>query len=259
MDLFVSKIQRFSTADGPGIRTTVFLCGCNLRCKWCHNPETWELKQQTLRFQNGKEEISGVKMSVEEVFEAIMKDIDFYQESAGGLTVSGGEPLLQYQAVAELLCLCKQANINTLIDTAGAVPYTAFRPLIPVTNIFYYDIKAADEKRYKSFTGGSFELIKYNLLKLKSDGANVVLRLPLITGVNTDLKSAEMIAKLAAQAEIREIHLLPYHKFGISKYDALGIDYPFRDKRLVSKKQIDRILKCYKNAGFEVRINSNGG
>ncbi len=253
MRLMVSNIQHFSVSDGPGIRTTVFLSGCNLRCQWCHNPETWEMGPVTLHFAGGQEEKCGFLMSISEIFEKVSGDLEFYQESGGGITVSGGEPLLQTEEVSELLSCCKKAGIHTLVDTAGALPYERFLPLLPVTDVFYYDIKAADEKRYRVYTGGSFQLVRENLLRLRAEGSEVILRLPLIPGVNTDMKSVETITALAAEAGIMEIHLLPYHRYGISKYNALGMEYPMKNKRLVSQRQMDKIRASYQEAGFLVK------
>ena len=254
MKLLLSRVQRFSTADGPGIRTTVFFAGCNLTCKWCHNPETQSFSPQVLRFSKGKEECCGKETTPEEVFSLLKKDADYYQQSGGGVTLSGGEPLLQVDAAVELLRLCKQAGYHTLIDTAGAVNFSVFEKVLPYTDLFYYDIKAASEKAYLHYTGGSFRLVAENLLKLRAAGANVVIRIPMIEGVNTDALSRKKIADLCESAKVEEIDILPYHKMGISKYDALGKPYEMKGKRRTPKALLIRNAEYYKSRGFTVKL-----
>ena len=249
----ISKIQRFSTADGPGIRTTVFFQGCNLRCKWCHNPETQSTKSTFLTFCDERKEISGKTMSAEEVFSIIKKDVDFYEISEGGVTLSGGEPLLQADAAKKLLSLCKQENISTIVDTAGAVPFENFLKVLPVTDLFYFDIKASDSKKYLSFTGGDFSLIRENLIRLTKTGARVEVCVPLILGVNTDASSRNKIANLLKTAGINDIILLPYHKYGISKYKALGRNYEFERKKLTPSPVIEKTKEFYRQKGFTLK------
>ncbi len=254
MSLFVSRIQRFSINDGEGIRTTVFLSGCNLRCAWCHNPETQEMKQQVLRFPQGNDEVCGKEMTVDEVFAVILRDLDFYKESNGGVTVSGGEPLLQAQEVAELLQKCKDAGINTIVDTAACVPYEAFQAVLPHTDLFFYDIKAGTEKDYKTYIGGSFETVVNNLERLISDGARVTVRIPLIPTINADRNSRERIIAACKRAGVERIDLLPYHKYGISKYAALGMDYSVPQLKVPSQITVEHNAGEYRNAGFTVRV-----
>ncbi|MBQ1942797.1 MAG: glycyl-radical enzyme activating protein [Clostridia bacterium] len=254
MKLILSRMQRFSTADGPGIRTTVFFAGCNLTCKWCHNPETQSFQPQVLRFSTGKEECSGTETTVQEVFALVKKDADFYTESGGGVTLSGGEPLLQPNAATELLKLCKEAGYHTLVDTAGAVSFSTFEKVLPYTDLFYYDIKAATEKAYLRYTGGSYRLVSENLIKLRAAGANVVIRIPMIEGVNTDARSRKKIADLCERAGIEEIDILPYHKMGVSKYDALGMPYEMKGKRRTPKALLSRNAEYYKARGFTVKL-----
>ena len=254
MNLFVSKLQRFSVSDGDGIRTTVFLSGCNLRCAWCHNPETQEMKQQILHFAHGDPEICGKSMSVDEVFDVILRDADFYRESGGGVTVSGGEPLLQAKPVAELLKKCRAAGIHTIVDTAASVPYEAFQEVQPFTDLFFYDIKAGTEERYQTYTGGSLKLVGENLHRLIRDGANVTVRIPLIVSVNADRESRESIISLCKSAGVTRIDLLPYHKYGISKYAALGREYPVPHLKYVPEALIRHNSQAYQSAGFTVRV-----
>ena len=254
MSLFVSKLQRFSISDGEGIRTTVFLSGCNLRCAWCHNPETQEMKPQLLRFAHGNPEICGKEMTVDEVFEIILRDLDFYKESNGGVTVSGGEPLLQAREVAELLKKCKDAGIHTIVDTAACVSYEAFQTVLPYTDLFFYDVKAGTEEAYEKYTGGSLQTVLSNLERLIADGASVTVRIPLIETVNADRQSRDRIIAACKKAGVKRIDLLPYHKYGISKYAALGREYTASHLKTLSKFLIEHNADEYRKAGFSVRI-----
>ena len=167
MELNVSSIQRFSTGDGPGIRTTVFLKGCNLRCPWCHNPECVLHETQTLCYKNAdKKTVSGRIMTVDEIINDVMEDVDFYRESGGGVTLSGGEPLLQSKGAGELAKGLKAHGVTTLIDTAGCVPWDNFKDVIDFADEYYFDIKTADNQLYKDVIKGSKTLVFGNLKRL---------------------------------------------------------------------------------------------
>ena len=174
----VSEIQHFSISDGEGIRTTVFLQGCNLHCKWCHNPETISMSGSVLRYRMShsetalpyEEKISGRKMTVEAVMKSILEDVNFYEASGGGVTLSGGEPLLQSDFCLEICQQCKEQGISVIVDTAGDVPYENFEKILPYVKTFLYDLKATGEEDYKKYTGGHFERIRNNLYKLIQAG-----------------------------------------------------------------------------------------
>lgn len=254
MSLFVSKIQRFSISDGDGIRTTVFLSGCNLRCAWCHNPETQEMKQQVLHFSHGNSEVCGKEMTVDEVFEVILRDLDFYKESNGGVTISGGEPLLQENEVAKLLKKCKDAGIHTIVDTAACVSYEAFQAVLPYTDLFFYDVKAGTEEAYEKYIGGSLQTVLSNLERLIADDANVTVRIPLIGTVNADRQNRDRIIEACRNAGVKKIDLLPYHKYGISKYAALGREYTASHLKTLPQALIEHNAEEYCKAGFSVHV-----
>ncbi len=226
----VSNIQRFSTGDGPGIRTTVFLQGCNLKCKWCHNPET-------------REAHSGEDMSPEEIFSIISEDLDFYKESGGGVTISGGEPLLQFKGCKELAALCFNQDISVIIDTAGCVPYEYFTGLTPYVSCFYVDLKAANREDYRLYTLGDFETVKENLCRLKKDELPVRIRIPVIPGLSDNKEYMEKMAKVVTEAGYTRdfVDLLPFHRMGSGKYTQLGLEYPYRDVEPVSKEKIEEL------------------
>lgn len=247
-ELNVSCIQRFSTGDGPGIRTTVFLKGCNLHCPWCHNPENIFPGPQTLEYKSANKKVTyGKIMKTVDVLSDVMEDIEFYKESGGGVTFSGGEPMLQSDALSELCAMLKGQGISTLIDTAGCVPWSDFEAVLDNADTFYYDYKTADRGIYANVIGGDVDLIYSNLEKLIKAGKNVHVRIPLIPGINTDKSECERICEDLKKAGAHYVDLLPYHRLGSAKYAALGIDYAYKNVPMQPKAAIEEIKEIYKN------------
>ena len=250
----IFDIERNSYVDGPGIRTTVFFKGCNLRCAWCHNPESQSPKPQMMFYKNkctgcgkckekcpnhlescelcGKctlycphdaREICGKEYTVDEVMREILKDKAFYDHSGGGVTFSGGECMLQIDFLEEILKTCKENGIHTAVDTAGCVPFEYFERILPCTDLFLYDIKCFDSEKHKQYTGVGNELILENLKRLLESGKNVWIRIPIIPEVNDH--EAELVAiksLLSSYGCPEKIELLPYHAMGEHKYAAIG-------------------------------------
>ena len=213
---FVSKLQHFSTGDGPGIRTTVFMQGCNLHCEWCHNPETIPIEGSRLCYQTGTE-ISGTRMSLEKVMDFISEDREFYEASGGGVTVSGGEPLLQADFCRDLCRECKEQGIPVILDTAGNVPFLWFEKLLPYVRCFYFDIKACCAEDYRERTGGDFSLVYQNLCELIRRGGEVTVSIPVIPGHNDNAEAMRKTAELVKAAGGEKVRLLPFHRLGSSK------------------------------------------
>lgn len=255
MDALIFDIQRGSFVDGDGIRTTVFFKGCNLRCKWCHNPEGLRPNIEMLVYKDrckscqkcteicqngGKEctlcskcvyvcpnnarEIVGKKITESELLLEILKDKAYYDTSGGGVTFSGGECMLQIDFLEKILALCRQNGINTAVDTAGNVPYEYFERILPYTDTFLYDVKCISEDLHKEFTGASNKLICENLQKLTADGATVTVRVPLIGGFN-DGEELEKIKKYLSKLNLKSIEYLEYHEMAENKYDALNLKF----------------------------------
>ena len=250
----IFDIERNSFSDGPGIRTTVFFKGCNLRCAWCHNPESQSPTRQMLFYENkcvgcGKckekcpqnlkscslcgrcalfcprdaREICGEEYTSEEVLSEILKDKDYYETSGGGVTFSGGECMLQIDFLAEILRSCKENGIHTAVDTAGNVPYGYFERIMPHTDIFLYDVKTLNCEKHRVFTGVGNELILSNLKKLLLAGKRVWVRIPVVTGFNATEDDIRSIRRFLTSCGVPEkIELLPYHALGEHKYAALG-------------------------------------
>lgn len=252
MDGKIFDIQRFSIFDGPGIRTNVFLKGCNLRCLWCHNPESQLLENQLMFYKSlcvgcgkcadvcqktfssdctacgkcvevcthGARKISGKTVPADEVVEKVCRDKAFYETSGGGVTLSGGEPLLQIDFAVEILKKCKQDGINTAIETAANVPWNSFEKVLPYIDFVLCDIKCIDEKLHKKLTGVSNKTILENAEKLKGEDVDLIFRIPVIPSLNDG-----EVGKVKEFAGDVPVELLAYHKTGCDKYCALNIDY----------------------------------
>ncbi len=250
----IFDITRNSFVDGPGIRTTVFFKGCNLNCAWCHNPESKKFEKQMMFYANkctgcgkckevcpyhleqcdfcGKCEmycpndarkICGKEMTASEVLKEVVKDKAFYDASGGGVTFSGGECMLQIDFLGNILKLCKESGIHTAVDTAGNVSWGHFEKIMPYTDLFLYDVKCAAEETHKEWTGVSNTLILENLRRLSNIFAGyIIIRIPVIGGVNDDEHEIRKIATALKDIHYQSVELLPYHKMGDHKYEALG-------------------------------------
>ena len=260
----IFSIKRFSVHDGDGIRTTVFFKGCSLKCRWCHNPESFTAAtelgfyqekcvdcgacvsvcpQKAQVVQDGKHsflrklcngcgacervcpasalQIFGKEISVDELVDELLEDKDFYKTTNGGVTLSGGECLLQAEFCAEVLKRLKDHGVHTAVDTCGFVARLAIDKVLPYTDIFLYDIKAYDEDVHIQCTGKSNAVILENLQYLSSKGAKVEIRIPFVPGYND--KQMDKIGRFLTQINcIEKVKVLPYHNFAASKYEALG-------------------------------------
>ena len=285
----IFNIQRFSIHDGPGIRTTVFFKGCNLRCKWCHNPESFSSRKQIeihpyncigcgKCFQicpnkahyideNGNHRIDrkkctgcgectnvcftdtlisiGKTVNVESLMKSILTDLDYYSSSGGGVTFSGGECMLQIEFLNEILTECKRRNIHTAVDTAGAVQWKNFKKILGVTDLFLYDVKAADSEIHKKLTGVDNGIIIENLRKLSEVKAEIIIRIPYVVGLNED--QIEGISNILEPLNISKVEVLPYHKLGNSKYEALEMNNKSQELEIPSDKMIEKAVKILRS------------
>ena len=260
----IFNIQRFSVNDGPGIRTTVFFKGCPLNCVWCHNPESRLSKPEKFKanpYKNfsglfgNKNGVIGQNISTNAVMTEIEKDLMFYEESKGGVTFSGGEPLMQIEFLSELLQKCKKKDIHTAVDTSGFAPFSDFLKILPFTDLFLFDLKIIDEIEHLKFVGVSNEDILHNLRELSKSGKNLFIRIPLIPGI-TDTESnlndiIEFISQLKAGAKIS---LLPYNEMTAGKYENLGIDFKLKKVLSQSQEFLEDITKKFQTEGYEVKL-----
>lgn len=241
MQGLIFNIQRFCIHDGPGIRTTVFFKGCNLRCAWCHNPESQSPYKETMFYEekcigcgrcksnsdfvclSGARELCGKEYTIDDVLAEVIKDKSFYENSGGGVTFSGGECMLQIDFLLELLKKCKENGIHTTVDTAGHIHWVDFEKIMPYTDLFLYDIKSMDTDAHKKYTGAGNELILDNLARLLKSNAEVCVRVPVIPSVNDTEEEMQKIRLFFEEHGYPEsIELMPYHSMGEGKYEALG-------------------------------------
>jgi len=288
----IFNIQRFSIYDGPGVRTTIFFKGCNLKCKWCHNPEAISFKKQIEFFpqncigcgacfnicpnkvhemdENETHRINrdncngcflcadvcynnalvgvGTKVDTDYLFKSILTDELYYKNSSGGVTFSGGECMLQEDFLQEILIKCKNKGIHTAVDTAGCVPWKSFEKVIPYTDLFLYDVKAADTDRHKQLTGMDNYLILENLKKLSELRKEIYIRVPYIVGCNDD--QIEKIAQIIKPLNIARIELMAYHKLGNSKYTALDIPNELEDIEIPTEDMVEKAIAIFHNYGL---------
>lgn len=301
----IINIQKFSVHDGEGIRTTIFFKGCNLRCLWCHNPESWKKEREVLFSRekcvgcslcvkicpqkaisideegkaitnikectmcetcldyclNENREIVGEKYSIEELMKIIKRDLRFYEESGGGVTLSGGEVMIQDMDYIEELCKrIKKEDINLAIDTCGDAPVENFQRLLKYVDTFLYDIKVIDDEVHKKYIGKSNEKILNNLSfiskNIEEDKCSINIRIPVVEGVNSDEKSiGEIIEFLHSKNHINKVNLLPYHNTGSSKYEKLGMEYRGKNLKAPSDEDMENIKYRFIKAGFsQVKI-----
>ncbi|MBQ3508089.1 MAG: glycyl-radical enzyme activating protein [Clostridia bacterium] len=244
--LNISDIQHFSVGDGPGIRTTVFLKGCNLRCPWCHNPETISAAPVTLTYPKANKTVTyGRLMTVAEVVADVLEDLDFYRQSGGGVTLSGGEPLLQYEAVADLAKALQKNGVSVILDTAGCVPWSRFEAVLPYVNTVFFDWKTSNPAFMRDRIGGDYERIRDNLTRLLQAGANVHIRIPLIPGVNTEEPAVRAMIDQLRKAGAKTVALLPFHRLAAGKYEAMGQAYPYKDTPPLAVGEVNRIALFY--------------
>ncbi|MBE6608962.1 MAG: glycyl-radical enzyme activating protein [Ruminococcaceae bacterium] len=267
----VFDIQRMSVHDGPGIRTTVFLKGCPLRCLWCHNPESQSFDisigynpekcqgcGECVRFceahsiadgihtfdrtkcrHDGKCTdlclnkaiiVSGHETTADEVLREVMKDKTFYKTTCGGVTFSGGEPLSQPKFLLELLVASKKAGLHTVVDTSGFGKSETVSDIAPYTDLFLWDYKESDESKHIEFTGVSNVPIKENLRLVNELGVPVILRCPIIPGLNDREDHFDGIASIAAELScVKEVNVMAFHKLGDGKYEFFDMENPTLD------------------------------
>lgn len=254
----ITDVKHFAVHDGDGIRTTVFLKGCPLRCVWCHNPEGLSFKRQNAFYQHkciscgeceradftsedclgGARVTYGMEVTVDELLPKLLSDRDFYESSGGGVTLSGGECLVQSDFCSELLERLKEEGINTAVDTCGCVQWENIERILPFTDSFLFDLKAVDAGVHKRCTGVSNELIIDNLRRLNRLGASVEIRIPYVPGYN-DGEIEKMAELLSSFSSIKRVRVLPYHNLAGSKYEALGMKNTLPDS-LPTDKEVER-------------------
>ncbi len=294
----IFDIKRYAIHDGPGIRTTVFLKGCPLACRWCHNPEGIQ-SAPFLTYQKGRcircaecvancpeqaiclepegivpsespctncftcteicpseaRERVGRKLTARELLSEIQKDIPFYDTSGGGVTFSGGEPLMQAEFLIELLKLCGNEHIHRAVDTSGYAGSEALMSVAEHTDLFLYDLKMMDPDKHEKYTGVSNHLILDNLMQLARKRIDLIIRIPLIPGVNDDAENLDRIGLFMNRlANVGKVHILPYHNFQKTKYTRFEMHYNSGNITLPTKDMLIHAKTRLENFGLEVAI-----
>jgi pyruvate formate lyase activating enzyme len=260
----VYNIRSFSVHDGPGIRQTVFLKGCRLRCVWCHNPESQEWEPETITNQRkignrtfATIETVGQFMSVADVMKSIENDLLFFEESGGGVTFSGGEPLLQADFTAAVFQACKHIGVHTALDTCGYAEAGQLSWVMPFTDLFLYDLKLADDAEHKRFTGCSNGLILENLKTISQNAKSITIRIPLIPGItDTQHNLAGLRAIIGKTKGIQRIDLLPYHSTAKHKYERLGKAGLQLNDNFYKEEKLNSIAEGFKNLAEIVSIGA---
>lgn len=220
----VFSIEEFAIHDGPGIRTTIFLKGCPLRCTWCHNPEGQGFEPETM-VKKGEKSVCGERLSPEELASKLLRNEEIFKMNGGGVTFTGGEPLSQAQFLLEVLEKL-DGRIHTAIETSGYAPKEVFRMVTDKVDLVMIDIKMVDPKRHMEWTGQSNALILSNLETLIGSGKPFIARIPLIPGVNDGRENLEATAALLEGATgLQRVELLPYHKTAGAKYPMVSREY----------------------------------
>ncbi|MGO2084010.1 glycyl-radical enzyme activating protein [Vagococcus sp.] len=309
----VFDVQRYTLNDGPGIRTEVFLQGCNLNCLWCHSPDSISKKGEIAFFPMGcigldacgmclkacdqgaitpgetvyskfekktiqLPEIDRSKcikckkctevcypkalyhtcdeMSVLEVVELIKKDQRYFEDTSGGVTLSGGEPLVQADFAAAILKECKALNIHTAVDTSGYVSWRNYEKVLDYTDLFLYDLKSMFPKISKVLIGKPNQLIVDNLRRLAAAGKSIQVRYPMIPGLNTQKENMEKIAELCVELgpAVSLLQVLPYHKLGCTKYERIGKEYKIAHIPAMARETAEEYAEFFRGYGIKTMV-----
>lgn len=295
----VSNVSRGSLHDGPGVRTVVYLKGCALRCRWCHNPEALSVQPQVMyapvkcihcgrcieicpehhrvigddmvleregcaacgkcaeNCPSGALSMSGTRRTLDEVWKEVMRDRHYYQTSGGGITLSGGECLLQADFAAQLLARCREAGVHTAVETALFVPWESIEKVLPVCDLFLCDFKIPDPEKHRAYTGQDNRLILQNFHALTQRApGRVLLRIPLIPGVNDS--EAEMLAfaeKIRGFEDgLQGIELLKYNPMAESKYRQVGMKYEAFGEEAQSDDEVKRLAEALESALKQTKV-----
>lgn len=301
----VFNIQRFSIHDGPGIRTTVFLKGCNLRCAWCHNPESRSPKQEiqffpqkcvmckkcvevcpqgaftvkevdgapaVLRFNRSVCDGCGLcvencyydalvfvakTMTVEQVVSEVLKDADYYHTSGGGMTISGGEPMLQKDFIRAIYEQIHAQGIHTALDTAAQVPWSELESMLPVVDLVLLDLKSMDSGIHRRWTGAGNVRILENARRLAEADVDLIVRIPVVPGVNATRENMDQTAAFIQHfPRLRYVEMLPYHDMGMDKYASLGKEHEMVNFETPSTEHMIWLAESFHNANVKVKVHS---
>lgn len=262
MEGTIFDIKHFAVHDGPGIRQTVFFKGCPLNCWWCHNPESQNtniesyIKVNKLDGKEFKKEVAiGYKITTNELFKIIHGDRVFFEESGGGVTFSGGEPLMQTEFLYGTLKLCKKNNIHTCIDTTGFTSESSLQKIAELADCFLFDIKIIDNDLHQKYTGVTVDGILENLKWLDKNNKNVILRFPVIPGITDTTQNLSGIKSfIKSLKNINQIDLLTYHNISNGKYNRFKMENKMKGTKSLSDEDMGQLKSEFEAIGFQVGI-----
>lgn len=227
---YIHSLESMGAVDGPGLRFVIFMAGCNLSCSYCHNPDTWDMNKST-------------EYTPEQLLSQALRYKPYFKEN-GGVTVSGGEPLLQAEFVAKLFKLFGENEIKTALDTSGAVKGEHIKAVLENTDLVMCDIKFPSEKLYKKHCGGSFDTVMDFLKLTESIGVDLWVRHVVIPGITDSIESIKQISSIAKSfSNHKKTELLPFKKLCQFKYDELNIVFPFKDIPPCDDETIKKLKK----------------
>ena len=272
----IFDFKRYTLHDGPGIRAAVHFKGCPLSCWWCHNPESQSAIPQTLfrkerciscgacdggpfedadSCPSGAKELCGKKITVSDLMTQVLKERIFFEQSGGGVTLSGGEPLLQPDFAIAVLKECRKHEIHTAVDTCGFADRSVLMEILPLTDLFLYDVKHMDSEKHLEYTGVGNELILSNMEALGKSGALICARMPFIPGINTDEKNLHSAsAFLRKIGGVVKVNLLPYHNAAEEKHRRWNIDYKLKGLCAPSEELLKNSAATLESYGLKVEI-----
>lgn len=260
----IFSVKLYSIHDGPGIRVTFYMKGCPLSCVWCHNPEGISpFPEKGTRVNKvGEREFSqseevGKYYTTDDIIEVLEKEKVFINQSNGGVTFSGGEPLLQIDFLLEALMACKANGYHTAVDTSGYSSAENFKSVIPFTDLFLFDLKHLDDNKHIEFTGVSNKIVIENYELLLASGKDLMIRIPVIPGYNDDNYHIDRLNRFLDKTKtesVKKICLLPYHKIGSSKYKRFNIPYLMNDVEQPTAQRMRQLKDKFSSTGIKVKI-----
>lgn len=243
--MYITDIQHFSLDDGPGIRTTVFMSGCNMRCLWCHNPECLEV---------GKHDR---EISMEELMKELMQDKEIMnrKQYRGGVTFSGGEPFMQREELKTALVECKKNEVKTAVETAGNYGFDIIEHVLDFIDLVIIDCKAYSENVHINCTGLSNRKILDNITKLSGKKKTLWIRIPVVPNINITFEEMHKIGLFLKDKHPARLELLPYHNYGAAKYKKFGMNYKLGNIDTPSMGYMDECIKILKSYGLDAKID----